>query len=159
MPAMKRAIISAALLLVLTCTARPAQAASIPFIDVRAFGLELCPQSLCGAAIFVGLLHGQVGFNPNALGTFAVAITHDELPDTAEEQAAINGGVFDFRFGLRNIRGIVLPHGVLLNNGNNTFSVGANLFITEGGFGLLKAEVLLDHRVFPPTVTATVVTR
>ncbi len=159
MHAMRRAIISAALLLVFTCTARPAQAASIPFIDVRAFGLELCPQSLCGAAIFVGLLHGQVGFNPHALGTFAVAITHDELPDTAGEQVAITGGLFDFRFGLRNIRGIVLPNGVLLNNGNNTFSVGANLFITEGGFGLLKAEVLLDHRVFPPTVTATVVTR
>ena len=71
MSAVKRAIVSGVILLVLSGWARPAQAA-IPFIDVRAFGLELCPQSFCGAAIFVGLLHGQVGSNPNALGTFAV---------------------------------------------------------------------------------------
>ena len=60
---------------------------------------------------------------------------------------------------LRSIRGIVLPDGVLRNNGNDTFSVRALLFITDGGLGLLKAEVLLDHRVFPPTVIATVVSQ
>lgn len=156
MSAVKRAIVSGVILLVLTGWARPAQAASIPFIDVRAFGVELCPQTLCDAAIFVGILHGQVGLNPSALGTFAVGITHEDLPEAAGGESEVTGGLFHFRFGLRNIRGIVLPDGVLRNNGNNTFSVGALLFITDGGLGLLKAEVLLDHRVFPPTVIASV---
>jgi hypothetical protein len=156
MSAVKRAIVSGAILLVFSGWARPAQAASIPFIDVRAFGVELCPQSFCGAAIFVGLLQGQVGFNPYALGTFAVAIRHGDLPELSGGLTSIDGGAFDFRFGLRSIRGIVLPDGVLRNNGNDTFSVRAVLFITDGGWGTLKAEVLLDHRVFPPTVIATV---
>ena len=72
MSAIKRAIVSGVILLVLTGWARPAQAASIPFINVRAFGLELCQQAVCGAAIFVGILHGQVGLQSDALGTFAV---------------------------------------------------------------------------------------
>jgi len=156
MSAVKRAIVSGAVLLVLSGWARPAQAASIPFIDVRAFGVELCPQSFCGAAIFVGLLQGQVGFNPYALGTFAVAIRHGDLPELSGGLTSVDGGAFDFRFGLRSISGIVLPDGVLRNNGNDTFSVRAVLFITDGGWGALKAEVLLDHRVFPPTVIARV---
>ena len=56
MSAIKRAIVSGVILLVLTGWARPAQAASIPFINVTAFGLELCEQSVCGAAIFVGIV-------------------------------------------------------------------------------------------------------
>jgi hypothetical protein len=75
MSAVKRAIISGVILLVVNGWARPAQA-SIPFINLEALGLELCQQSVCGAAIFVGLLKGQVGGNSNAFGTFAVGIKH-----------------------------------------------------------------------------------
>lgn len=106
MNALKRALISAAILLILTCGARPAQAASVPLIfNVNAFGLELCPQSMCGAAIFVGVLDGQVGSNPSALGTFAVGITHTGLPDEGNPLTVLAGGSFDFRFFLRRIRG------------------------------------------------------
>ena len=157
MSAVKRAIVSGVILLVLSGWARPAQAA-IPFIDVRAFGLELCPQSFCGSAIFVGLLHGQVGFNPNALGTFAVGIKHTDLPLTpGSGPASLLGGAFDFRFGLRRIRGEVVPGGVLLNNGNNTFIVLADLDGPENS--RFDAVVLLDHSVFPPTVLARVESR
>ena len=99
---MKRALVSVAVLLTLTWGARPAQAVSIPFIDVEAFGIELCQQSVCGAAIFVGVLHGDVGINPFALGTFSVAITHDPLPEP-DHAASLTGGVFEFRVGLRRI--------------------------------------------------------
>ena len=155
MNALKRALISAAILLILTCGARPAHAASIPFINVNALGLELCPQSFCGAAIFVGLLHGQVGINPFALGTFAVGINHTDLPaDGDPNPAFLTGGSFDFRFGLRRIRGGVVPGGVLFNNGDNTFLVLAELLTTENT--LINAVVLLDHNTFPPTVRAAV---
>jgi hypothetical protein len=155
MSAIKRAIVSGAILLVLTGWARPAQA-SIPFINVQALGLELCPQSFCGAAIFVGFLNGLVEPNPNALGTFAVGIRHTDLPPTSESDPAILlGGTFDFRFLLRRIRGEVVE-GLLINNGDNTFSAGALLNITSGGSGTLLAIIKLDHTVFPPRVTAEV---
>ena len=151
---MKRAFLSAVILLVLTCGARPAQAASIPFIDVDTFGLELCPQSICGAAIFVGVLHGQVGINPHALGTYSVAITHDPLPEPLNA-ASLTGGVFEFRVGLRRIRGVVAG-GLLFNNGDNTFTVRAVLAILSGGSGTVTFTGLLDHNVFPPTVAGRV---
>ena len=155
MDGMKRAIISTAILLVLTCGARPAQAASIPFIDVAAFGVELCPQSLCGSAIFAGLLFGQVEPNPSALGTFVAAINHQTpLPVNEGERIFITGGAFEFRFGLRRIRGGVHPFGILESNGDNTFTIVATLETTEGG--LLDAVVFLDHNVFPPRVVGRV---
>ena len=147
---MKRAFVSAAILFVLTCGARPASAASsIPFIDINTYTLEVCPQSVCRAAFFVGVFHGQVGLNPHAIGTVAVAITHDELP-APFEFARITGGVFELRIGLRRIRGVVV-HGALFNNNDNTFGVRALLDIVEGGSGFLVHEGLLNHNVFPPT--------
>jgi hypothetical protein len=152
---MKRVLVSATLVLVLAFGARPAQAASVPFINLQTYGLELCPQSWCGAALFVGILHGQVGSNPFALGKYAVAITHDPLPDPGAA-SAITCGVFEFHVGLRRIEGVVLPGGVLFNNGDNTFAVRAVLFITRGGWGTLVFNGLLNHNVFPPTVVGTV---
>ena len=151
---MKRAL---ALLTVLTLVVPVTrlEAASTPAINVNTAGIELCPQSICGAAIFTGFLFGQVGGNPAALGTFAVAVTHDDLPPPLQP-ARINGGVFEFRVGLRRIRGVVLPGGTLFNNGDNTFDVDAVLAITSGGSGTLVYHGLLDHNVFPPTVVGPV---
>ena len=162
MSAVKRAILSGVILLVLSGWARPAQAA-IPFIDVRALGIELCPQSLCGAAIFVGLLHGEVGPNPNALGTFALAATHEDLPTEQGEPARLQptgpGGAFDIRFGLRRIRGEVVTGFIFrvfddVGIDTNTFIVFALLLTSEGD--LIEADVLLDHNVFPPRVSGRV---
>jgi hypothetical protein len=111
---------------------------------------------MCGAAIFAGVLVGRVGGNP-AVGTFAVAVTHEPLPSPGHV-AAITGGSFEFRVGLRRIRGVV-DGGTLYNTGQNTFVVHAPLKITSGGSGDLVYDGLLDHNVFPPTVVGTVVTQ
>src|SRR5262245_13401156 len=157
---MKRAIISAAILLIVTCGARPAQASSIPFIlNVGAFGVEICEQaSPCGAAVFIGLLQGRVGFNPFAFGTFVVAINHQTpLPVNDGDFVFLTGGVFEFKFGLRRIQGLVLPGGTLTSNGDLTFDVSADLVTTDGDS--LKATVVLDHTVFPPIVRGRVVSQ
>ena len=151
---MKQAIVSAATLIILAAGVRTSEAVSVPFIHVNTFGIELCPQSLCRAAIFVGVLHGQVGANPNALGTYSVAITHEPLPNPFEF-ADLTGGLFEFRVGLRRIRGVVVG-GTLLNNDNNTYTTRAFLLITSGGSGMVVFEGLLDHNVFPPTVVGRV---
>lgn len=152
---MRRAIAGVVVLMTLGGWVRPAEAVSIPIIDVNTFGIELCPQSICGAAIFTGLIHGQVGANDRALGTFAAALTHDPLPEPFET-AELTGGVFEFRVGLRRIRGIALPGGTLLNNGNNTFTVDTTLVITSGGTGMLHFTGVLNHNTFPPTIVGAV---
>jgi hypothetical protein len=152
---MRRSVLSAVIVLTLGAGIRPAEAVSIPVINVNTLGIELCPQFICGAAIFTGVLQGQVGSNDHALGTFATALTHEPLPDDFQT-ANLTGGVFEFRIGLRRIRGVVLPGGTLLNNGNNTFSVDATLFITSGGTGTLHFQGLLNHNTFPPTIVGTV---
>jgi len=133
--------------------AQPALAVSTPTINAVTSGIELCPQTVCGAAIFAGVLKGQVGSNLNALGLFAVAVTHEPLPDPFQS-AAITGGVFQFQIGLRQIKGVVLG-GTLFNNGDNTFTVRAVLGITSGGSGQVIYTGLLNHNVFPPTVIGT----
>ncbi len=148
---MKRAL-APLLFLLLVAGARPLEAASIPFIDMSAFGVELCPQSICGSAIFVGILSGRVGTNPSASGTFAVSVTHDPLP-AQFHQSAITGGTFDIRVGFRTIRGVVTG-GTLLNLNNNTFLV--TMTLAAAGGGVLTFEGILDHNVFPPTITGRI---
>jgi hypothetical protein len=157
----RRALITAAILLILTCGARPAQAGSIPFIgNLEALGIEICPQSLCHAAIFAGFLRGQVGENADALGTFLTGIQHTDLPPDPTPElpepppALVTGGAFVFRFGLQRIPGDVVPGGLLFNVGGNLFLVLAELVTVDGQ--RLDATVVLDHNTFPPTVRALV---
>ena len=162
MSAVKRAIISGAILLVLTWLGPSRPGSRFRSSTSRALGIELCPQSLCGAAIFVGLLRGEVGGNPNALGTFALAATHEDLPTEQGEPARLQpagpGGAFEFRFGLRRIRGEVVTGFIfrVFDGGidTNTFIVFALLLTSEGD--LIEADVLLDHNVFPPRVSGCV---
>ena len=150
---MRRAL-ACLMVLVILVPSVPAAAASMPIINVKTAGIELCPQSICGVAIFTGVLYGQVGANPAAVGTFGVAVTHEPLP-AEDEFAPITGGVFELRVGLRQIRGFVAG-GTLLNNGDNTFTVDALLVITSGGRGSVVYHGLLNHNVFPPTVIGTI---
>lgn len=157
---MKRAAVCSTIVLIVLAGVRPAQA-SVPVINVNTFGIELCPQFVCGAAIFTGILHGQVGGNPNAFGTFAAALTHDPLPPPGE-QAALTGGVFELRVGFRRIRGVVLPFdpventGTLVNTGENTYIVDAVLLITSGGSGTAHFRGLLDHNTLVPTIAGAI---
>jgi hypothetical protein len=156
---MKR-YVAVMLSVVLLVGAIPARASSPPVpiqIQFQTFGLELCPQAWCGFAIFAGVLAGSVNNNP-AVGTFGVAVRH-ELPLPAPG-GCVNTivGAFEFRIGLKRIRGVVQPGGQICANTDpaNTFKVLATLTIENGG-GDLAYEGLLDHRVFPPTVSGPVV--
>ncbi len=149
---MKRGLWALALAGLLVVSAGRLGAVSSPIIEGDVFGVELCEQAVCGAAIFVGIYHGQLGANPNGYAILAVAVTHDPLPDPGQF-AAITGGVWQLKNPLRHIRGIVAPApGGLYNNGDNTFAVQALLGLTSGGSGAALFQGLLDHNVFPPTI-------
>ncbi len=128
----------------------PARAATIPYFNVNSFGIELCPQYICGAAYFTGLFFGQVGNNPWGLGALTVAVTHEDLPTADHTIANILGGQFEIRVGLRKIRGIVTG-GELEYQPDNTFLIRVVLQPLEGP--PLGFSGVLNHNTFPPTVT------
>jgi hypothetical protein len=152
--AVKQRVAALMVLLMLAGWVHPVRADSTPVIDTRTFGIELCPQSVCGAALFVGILQGRIGAYPNALGTFAVAVNHGPLPEAAMDSTFVTGGAFEIKVGFRRLRGLVRD-GIIVNNGDNTFTVRANLEITSGGGGTLVYFGILDHNVFPPTIAGT----
>lgn len=152
---MRRRLVSLTAVLLVAGGIRSVQADSTPSMNVAAYGVELCSQDMCGAATFAGFLFGQVGSNPNAVGTFLVAVNHAPLPDP-DHEASLTGGSFEFRIGRRRISGGVTG-GTLFNNGDNTFTVQADLEFKGGGNGTFFG--LLDHNVFPPTIVGTVVTQ
>jgi hypothetical protein len=132
----------------------PVTADSVPVIEGHLAGLELCPQSICGSAIFTGAFAGQVDGRPER-GVFLGAITHDPLPE-AYDSAFITGGLWVIRTPRRVLTGYVMPGGTLTNNGDNTFTVEMTMVILRGGVGTLQFFGLLNHNVFPPTIVGTV---
>lgn len=152
---MRRRLSWIVIVLVLVAGALPVRASSTPVIAGNVAGVELCPQSVCGAAIFAAVFSGQVGANPFAFGTVAVAINHAPLPDPGNT-AAILGGQWTIRlFSGRTFTGLVTG-GSLFNNDDNTFHVIANMLLTGGGAGTLTFEGTLSHRVFPPTIVGRI---
>jgi hypothetical protein len=149
---MKRFLTPLALVCLLLLAA-PARAADRT-TNALAFGIELCPQAWCGSAIFTGILSGTVAGVNTPLGTFTVAVQHDDLPVNAGESAAITGGVFQLRAGLRTVRGAILS-GQLINNGDNTFTVEMTLVSTTGQ--LFGFQGVLSHNTFPPTIVGHIV--
>jgi len=144
---MKRA--SAVLLLIgaLAGGAIPVRADTTPIIQGAVSGLELCPQSICTVAVFVGVFHGQVGFVRNALGLIGVAVHHEALPTVANACADITDGVWELRVGLRRFVGGTV--GELCYNGDNTYDVSVAMSL---GGGVMHFKGVLDHNVFPPTI-------
>jgi hypothetical protein len=142
--------------LVLLVGAAPLRASSMPAVHGAANGIELCEQAVCGSAIFVALYSGQIGFNPHALGTIAVSVTHAPLPAPDDPPAALTGGLWVLQplFG-RPISGIIAG-GTLDNNGDNTFHVIAQMQLTSGGTGTLTFDGTLSHNAFPPTIKGSI---
>ncbi|HYN09053.1 MAG TPA: hypothetical protein VES67_16840 [Vicinamibacterales bacterium] len=149
---MKKRLVSFSVLTVLVIAGTvPVRASSLPVIQGQVSGLELCPQSICGAAIFTGLFVGQVNLNPFSIGVVTVGAKHEPLPDPGET-ADITGGVWSLRLlNGRRFTGIVTG-GSLFNNGNDTFAVSVQMQILSGGSGDLQFEGTLSHQVFPPTL-------
>ena len=125
--------------------------ASEPAITGHVEGLELCPESLCGAAFFIGKFTGRVN-QRRATGGFFVSINHDPLPAPGRS-VNITGGDWTIRANLRLFSGEVLG-GTISNNGDNTFAVEAVLQVTFGGSGEIFVRGELDHNQFPPTNNA-----
>jgi hypothetical protein len=148
---MKRFLIPLALVSLLFVAA-PARAASTT--DAAAFGIELCPQSICGSAIFTGILSGTVAGINTRLGSFTVAVQHGDLPVVEGGTAPITGGVFQLRVGLRTVRGVITG-GELISNGDNTFTVSIDLLSNSGQ--VLQFQGVLSHNTFPPTIVGRIV--
>lgn len=146
-----RAVLLCGIILVGTT---PVRADSLPVIAGAVFGVELCPQSLCGTAVFVGVFSGRVGFNPYALGTIGVAVHHGPLPEIAGDCTPIPDGVWELRVGLRRFRGTAA--GGLCYNGDNTYGVAVTMELQAGGIGNTTFEGTLDHNVFPPTIVGVI---
>jgi hypothetical protein len=151
---MKRGLAAVSLGVILFCGAVPVRADSTPVLQGVVSGLELCPQSLCGSAVFVGIFRGQVGLRPHALGLIAVAVQHDPLPELTGKCAAITQGLWDLRVGLRRFVGTAA--GELCYNGDNTYSLDVGMHLLSGGSGELFFAGTLDHNVFPPTIAGVI---
>ncbi len=140
-------------LLFLLLFAAPVHAAA-PTTDAKVFGIELCAQSMCGSAIFAGILSGEVAGVETSLGTFAVSVTHEDLPTIPGQLTAITGGAFELRPGTRTVRGIVLG-GTLTYLGNNEFLVQMVLFTRNAG--TMAFQGVLSHNTFPPIIGGRIV--
>jgi hypothetical protein len=149
---MKRLLSLFGLVVVLALGTVTVRADSVPVIEGDFTGIELCAQDLCGQAIFFGIYTGRVGPNHHALGTIAVAVNHEPLPDVGDS-AAITGGVWRLRLlSGRTITGVVTGGELTNPFGNDTFGVSADLAIVSGGIGTLAFEGVLSHQTFPPTI-------
>jgi hypothetical protein len=155
---MKRAIcvLTIGLMFVLGSTA--AQAAPPITVNGLASGLELCPQFICGIAIFTGVFHGQIGINPNATGIVTVALNHTDLPTLDNKtEAIIKGGVWQLQSFPRGLAGIVLGGTINISTNDNgdgkLFDVQIFLRASDGGTTVFNGT--LDHHPLIPRVAGS----
>ena len=148
---MKR-LLAAFPLVFLLFLAAPVHAAA-PTTNAAVLGIELCPQYICGSAIFTGILSGEVAGVQTSLGTFAVSVTHENLPTVPNQQSDITGGTFELRAGTRTVRGVVLG-GTLTYLGDNRFAVQM-LLATRNGSTMAFVGTL-DHNTFPPMISGQI---
>jgi len=136
--------------------APPATSAAPAGLSGEAFGIELCPQAVCGAATFIGYFRGDVDGRA-AAGWWTIATRHDALPD-AGASAGVTGGRWSLSMGGDRSAGAVTG-GSISNNGDDTFAVtvalGPSVGRTDGGLSLTFTGTL-DHRTFPFTARGTI---
>jgi hypothetical protein len=147
---MKQALCILAFSLVFVLSPTIAQASNPP-IAGQVSGLELCPQFICGAAIFIGGFQGQIGFNPNASGVVTTALKHGDLPTEINDWTPIYGGVWELKTLFRRFSGIVTG-GKITYVGGNFFHVEANLVFSGG---TLTFDGFLDHNTLIPNFGGT----
>ena len=143
-----------AIAVVLLFGAAPLRASSLSPVAGRANGIELCEQAVCGSAIFVAIFSGQVGFNPHALGTIAVSVTHDPLPGVDDPPVHLTGGVWQLQVFFGGKATGIITGGTLENNGDNTFHVVAHML--SAATGALTFDGTLSHNAFPPTLIGSI---
>jgi hypothetical protein len=144
---MKKSFSLVGVLVVFLLSVQPA-IGSNPTIVGEISGVELCPQSACGAAIFTGTCDCKVN-SLHTVGFFWVAVQHAPLPDPFFS-SPIFAGNWNLTTLTGNFSGDVLE-GSIFNNNDNTFTVTARLRLEKGGTGDVIVTGLLDHNDFPPT--------
>ena len=145
---MRRVLLSALLAGVLASTATLA-AQSRPSLSGVVGGIELCPQYICGFALFVGQFQGELN-GRDATGGFVGAITHEALPAPGGS-AAITGGEWTITANRRVLSGEVAG-GSIYNLNGTQFCVEMTMNVDDGGRGQMYFTGLLDHNPFPPTI-------
>ncbi|MEX2228926.1 MAG: hypothetical protein WEB13_04730 [Dehalococcoidia bacterium] len=163
-----RAFAVALLVTVLTpaafAAAPPATSAAPAGLSGEAFGIELCPQAVCGAATFIGYFRGDVDGRA-AAGWWTIATRHDALPDAGavlpSDGRIVTGGRWSLSMGGDRSAGAVTG-GSIANNGDDTFAVtvalGPAVGRKDGGLSLAFTGTL-DHRTFPFTARGTITGR
>jgi hypothetical protein len=133
--------------------------AAAPQLDGAISGIELAPQSLVGAAVFVFEYHGVVNGQSHK-GWGWMAVTHEDLPKDLFESSLITGGFGEIYVGLRRFDVEVYSGLLTLVDDHNTarfdddFAVEVsvdigNFFSQTAAHGF---EGLLSHVPFPPTI-------
>jgi hypothetical protein len=145
---MKRSLATLSLVCLVLLSARAHGAARTT--NALAFGIELCPQFICGSAIFTGVLSGEVAGIQTSQGAFTVLVNHDDLPTVTLESAAITGGSFQLRAGARTFRGSILG-GTLTLAAPGEFAV--QMLLVSPTAGPLVFQGTLSHNTFPPTIS------
>jgi hypothetical protein len=138
-----------ALAVVLVAGSVSVRADAVPFVQGSVATIELCPQSICGVAIFTGVFAGQIE-SRRAVGSVSVVVKHEDLPEPGFTSNILSGA-WQIQTFNRTIHGGV-QSGTLLNNGNNTFTVHVTMTVA-GSPNTVSFTGLLNHNTFPPTLT------
>jgi hypothetical protein len=134
----------------------PMIAAPNPAIGGTISGIELCPQSIYGEAVFAGTFEGFVNGKPTS-GAFWAGITHEDLPTTSGGSSTITGGTWTIRTQKRLFSGPVQEGGTLtLNEDGTSYTVVLTMELAKGGNGTLSFAGQLDHGPFPPTIVGII---
>ena len=147
---MRRAVRSCILAIALGFSAVTLSADSRPVLQGVAAGIELCPQFLCGFALFAGQFQGELNSRP-ASGGFVAAIVHEPLPPVGGIAQILDEGKWTITAGRRLLHGDVAG-GRIIRFTETLFCVSMALDITDGGSGRLFFTGILDHGPFPPTI-------
>jgi hypothetical protein len=147
----KRVVLTLAVVLLVT---PPAMAASTPSVTGHIKGRELCPESVCGAAVFAGAFVGLVN-GKLAAGSFWGAVQHDLPLPTPGNSVSITGGTWLIWTNRGSFSGTVEDNGTITAHDDNTFDISMTLDLTGGGSGTVTFSGTLDHNVFPPSIVGT----
>ncbi|MGD9856293.1 MAG: hypothetical protein AB7U20_15215 [Planctomycetaceae bacterium] len=133
-------------------------AAAPPALNVQVGGLELLPQSLFGAALFLFEVRGEVD-GAQRRGWGWVAVNHEPLPEAEMDSSFIVGGEGAIYIGLR-------AYDIEINGGLLTLTDLKDPAIFDDAFEVLMDATIsrrgqsaahlfageLDHEPFPPTI-------
>jgi hypothetical protein len=141
-----------------------AQAAPIfvnpePLLSGNVSGIELCPQFICGVAVFTMGYQGKIGIFPNAGGIITTALNHGDLPTPDNNYIApIYRGKWELQSLFAHIKGDIVRGKITLIDplDPKKFHISAELSVTPGGPATLLFYGTLDHTPTIPTIKGSI---